>query len=42
MLGDSPRASRRQEIMDMDRDEIEEAIMRTDDSREDNLRRRAE
>ncbi len=41
-LGDSPRIHRRQEIMEMDVDEIEEEIIRIKEAIEDNLWRRAE
>jgi hypothetical protein len=41
-LGNSPRTRRRQEIMDMDVDEMEKEIKRTEEAIKDNLRRRAE
>ncbi len=41
-LGDSPRGRRRQEIMDMDMDEIDEEIKKTEKAIEDNLQKRAE
>jgi hypothetical protein len=41
-LGDSLRACRRKEIMEMDTGEMEEEIRRTEEAIDDNLRRRAE